>query len=250
VLQTAERVSDKVRQRVAMASENPSIGHVDDIAPNLQQIWKAMVRCIAVDSTATNATKPSGAGWSFDNTDPSESMNKASGCVINVGAFKSELRDVFDVSNERVVDAFARGVAGRSANRPGVPDTISFNEAFALLELYVNGSQNAAATAKSAFAVFDVLHCNTISLGKLRELRGKPLRHWPQGATFPMLKAFVDMCLKNPAAPMATVTTEEFAAEWAESPTLVTGFVEEVLRVIAVKSFDADRMSLVVVGKP
>jgi len=245
VLQTAERISDKVRQRTAATCENPAIGSVDDVAVNMQTVWRALVRCVVVDHAAASAAKPSGAGWSFENTDPSQSVTASNGCLISVAAFKSELRDVFDVTNERVIDAFVRGVAGRSAGRPGVPETISFTETVALLDLFVNGSKQAKDTVHSCFALFDTRNCNTISLAALRALRGKPDKHWPHGATFPMLKAFIDYCLKNPAAPMVTVTLDEFAAEWAESGTLAAGFLEEVLRVIVVKNFEGDRMALV-----
>jgi hypothetical protein len=251
VLSTAVRLAEK-RKKLHLVTQNNPIVKTDDYHANMGLFRRALLRCIAVDATGTAdsvAAKPSAVGnWSFNNDNTASDLGvsvRAQHDEINlhVGMLRTELRDVFDVSSDKLLETFLREVSGRAAtNRPGLPDTIAFQSVYNLFDHYVNSRDKRAYTARACFLVFDTLKCSMVSIGSIRELRGKAARYLPPGATFPMVKGMMDAFLRQPG--VTTLSFDEFAAIFAESDVLVTAFIEEIIRSILVDKFDHDRAAL------
>lgn len=168
---------------------------------------------------------------------------------ITSKALMDSLNDGLQSTNDRLGEGLSVSsvVSSSPTFSSASPGCISFAAFMELVDIYVNG-QPSFDTRNACFNVFDVDRVRVITLKHLRMLRGAKesvIKEKTNGGTFGMLKALLDL-FQHTEEISGTLTSEQVMPMFdLDEGMLVEGFMEEILRQIAIHEFGALRVKLV-----
>lgn len=189
------------------------------------------------------------------------SSGSSTAAEVRISHLLRLLREEYCIGSKPLLDVLAEGLqrtnerlrqelsvsvlAPSSATYPAASSgSIPFGAFMELVDTYANG-QPSVETRHACFTNFDTSRQRVVTLKYLRSLRGlsdAKLRRATNGAgTFPMLKALLDMFHQNEDL-TTTLTKEQVVPMFdLDEGLLVEGFMEEILRQIAVNEYNATR---------
>ncbi len=215
--------------------------------------------------TSTGLPSSSSGGDLAPDLSQGSSIYAKAATELRIGLLIDILREDFNITNRVLLDALRDGFT-RLNRKLGqgmavcvaVPGSSTYPASsssgcipvFAVLELldlYING-QPSVDTRQACFDVFDVRKQRVVTVQFLRSLRGmsdKNVSKQTSGGSFAMLKAVLDIFQMQEDL-TTTLTKDQVVPLFdLDDGVLVEGFLEEILRQIAIREFGASREDLI-----